>query len=293
MADMTGRFAAGDLGPAARDYARAARARQARALAGLAVLLGCVVLAGWVAEVRPLVLAENIGSFTHYIALLFYLDSGNPVWTAPADWLWGWRRWLSALGETILMAYAGSLLGALAGFVLCFVTSRNFCRSAALRFSVRRFLEFSRTVPDIVFALIFVIAFGLGPVPGVLAIAVHTMGALGKQFAEVVENIDLKPVEGIAGCGGGRLAQIRFGALPQVQSNFISYALLRFEINVRSAAVLGFAGAGGIGYLLLIAVRKFYYSDVSAMLLLIIATVMLIDGITERLRHALLGRPER
>jgi phosphonate transport system permease protein len=290
---MSGRFAGAEVAPALRDYARVTRTRQARALGGLVLLAACMLLAGWVAEVRPAVLADNIGNFSHYIGSLFYLDSGDLVWTSPGEWFWGWRRWLSALGETILMAYAGTLLGAFAGFVLCFVTNRHFCRWAGVRFAVRRFLEFSRTVPDIVFALIFVIAFGLGPLPGVLAIAVHTMGALGKQFAEVVENIDLKPVEGVAGCGGGLLTQIRFGALPQVQSNFVSYALLRFEINVRSAAVLGFAGAGGIGYLLLIAVRKFYYSDVSAMLLLIIATVMLIDYGTERLRHSLLGERER
>ena len=276
-------------GPAAGDYARVVRGRSLRQLGGIVALVAAVLLASWVAEVRPAVLADNFGNFFHYFNSLTLLDSGARVWTSPTEWFWGLRRWLTALGETILMAYAGTLLGAIAGFVLAFLSSSNFCRSAIGRGVTRRFLEFSRTVPDIVFALIFVIAFGLGPIPGVLAIAVHTMGALGKQFAEVVENIDPRPVEGITASGGNRLTQIRFGALPQVQSNFVSYALLRFEVNVRSAAVLGFVGAGGIGYLLLIAVRKFYYSDVSAMLLLIIATVMLIDYGTERVRHLLIG----
>ena len=139
------------------------------------------------------------------------------------------------------------------------------------------------------FALIFVVAFGLGAMAGVLAIAIHTMGALGKLFSEVVENIDLKPVEGTRASGGTWAQQVRFGAVPQVLSNFVSYALLRFEINVRGAAVMGFVGAGGIGQDLIEAIRKFYYSDVSAILLLIILAVMIIDALTEKLRHHLLG----
>ena len=127
------------------------------------------------------------------------------------------------------------------------------------------------------FALLFVVAFGLGPMPGVLALAIHTMGALGKLFAEVVENIDMKPVEGATATGANLVSTIRFAVLPQVISNFASYALLRFEINVRGAAVMGFVGAGGIGQDLMEAIRKFYYSDVSAILLLIIVTVMVID----------------
>ena len=133
------------------------------------------------------------------------------------------------------------------------------------------------------------IAFGLGAVPGVLAIAIHTAGALGKLFSEVAENIDMKPVEGVTSTGANWVQVIRFAVAPQVLSNFASYALLRFEINVRGASVMGFVGAGGIGQDLIEAIRKFYYADVSAILLLIILTVMLIDLATERLRHALLG----
>jgi phosphonate transport system permease protein len=112
---------------------------------------------------------------------------------------------------------------------------------------------------------------------------------LGKLFAEVVENIDMKPVEGVIATGGSWVHKVRFAVLPQVASNFASYALLRFEINVRGAAVLGFVGAGGIGQTLLEVIRKFYYADVSALLVLIIATVMLIDTFTEKIRHRLLG----
>ena len=159
-----------------------------------------------------------------------------------------------------------------------------------VRNTVKRFLEFCRTVPGIVFALIFVIAFGLGPLPGVLAIAIHTAGALGKLFSEVVENIDMKPVEAAKSTGGNWPETVRFAALPQVLSNFASYTLLRFEINVREASVLGFVGAGGIGQDLIEAIRKFYYSDVSAILVMIIATVMVIDIVTAKLRHRLIGK---
>ncbi len=266
------------------------REKRRKTIFGCIIVAILFVLSGWIAEAQPDVLIDKAGAFFNYIGDILHLDSGDLVFEAPGEWFWGLRRWLLSLGETLLMAYAGTFLGTFAAFALCFFATDNFCVSRLGKFCTLRFLEFARTVPDLVFALIFVIAFGLGPIPGVLAIAIHTMGALGKLFAEVVENIDPKPVEGIAAAGGSRLAQIRYGALPQVLSNFVSYALLRFEVNVRSAAVLGFVGAGGIGFTLLIAIRKFYNSDVSAILLMIIVTVMLIDYGTEKVRHRLIGR---
>ena len=128
-------------------------------------------------------------------------------------------------------------------------------------------------------------AFGLGPIAGVLAIVIHTTGALGKLFYEVLENVDQKPVEGLIASGASWTKTMRFAVLPQVLSNFLSYALLRFEINVRGASVMGFVGAGGIGQDLMEAIRKFYYPDVSAILVLIILTVSIIDLVTERVRH--------
>jgi len=173
---------------------------------------------------------------------------------------------------------------------LCFLASQNITKSKTVVFICRRFLEFSRTVPELVFALIFVFAFSLGPLPGVLAITIHSTGALGKLFAEVVENIDMKPVVGIVSCGGNWWQKIRFGVIPQVLPNFASYTLLRFEINVRGAAVMGFVGAGGIGETLMTSIRRFYYSDVSALLVMIVVTVMLIDVATEKLRHTMMDR---
>jgi phosphonate transport system permease protein len=193
----------------------------------------------------------------------------------------------------LLIAYVATLTGMVGAFAAAAPASRNLMRRAWVGFAVRRSLEFCRTVPDIVFALIFVAAFGLGALPGVLAIAIHTTGALGKLFTEVVENIDMAPVEGVASTGASWLSQVRFAVTPQVLSNLVSYALLRFEVNVRGATVIGFVGAGGIGQDLIVAIRKFYYSDVSAMLLMIIATVMAIDMLSARLRHRLLAMESR
>lgn len=270
-------------------YGLATQKRRLQLGAGGAVVLVLSLLAAWMAEVAPVKFYDNIGNFNSYIGRIFVLESGQSVMRDPQEWFWGLKKWLALLGETLMMAYVGTLLGALGAVMLCFMASQNITRSASVVFMTRRFLEFSRTMPELVFALFFVIAFGLGPMAGVLAIAIHTMGALGKLFAEVVENVDMKPVHGVVSTGGNWLQKIRFAVIPQVLSNFASYALLRFEINVRGAAVLGFVGAGGIGETLISAIRKFYYSDVSALLVLIILTVVIIDTLTEKLRHQLIG----
>lgn len=270
-------------------YAQSVAARRMRTLQGIGVLLLCVVLSAWASEVRLDTMWDKIGNFGSYIGRILRLDNGQPVWTDPAEWFWALGKWARLMGDTLLIAYVGTIGGALVAFVFCFPASANLMKNRWVVMVTRRMLEFNRTVPELVFALIFVYTFGLGPVPGVLAIAIHTIGALGKLFAEVVENVDLKPVEGIAASGGSWVQQIRFAVLPQVQTNFLSYLLLRFEINVRGAAVMGFVGAGGIGDELLTDIRRFYYSDVSAIILLLMVTVMLIDYGTERLRYALIG----
>jgi phosphonate transport system permease protein len=275
------------IGALAASYRWLRRRRLAAALPALLILAALLGLAAWSAEIDPVKLWKRIGAFSSYFQRIFTLDNGRPTWSDPAEWYWGLARWLRALGETLVIAYVGTVLGAAGAFALSFLAAHNLMRNTMVVFAARRALEFCRTVPEIVFALIFVVAFGLGPVPGVLALAVHTLGSLGKQFAEVLENIDMKPLEGLAATGSNWMQAVRFAALPQVLANLASYTLLRFEINVREAGVMGFVGAGGIGQDLLEAVRKFYYSDVSAMLLLIVATVAAIDLLTERLRHRL------
>jgi phosphonate transport system permease protein len=277
----------------AQSYSETSAAKRSRTILFVVILAGLTVLSALVAEVDLGKLFGNLGNFFSYFDRILTFDSGpatgQRVWTDPAEWFWGLDKWLVLLAETILVAYLGTMLGGIAAFLLCFFAAANLMPRRIVRTFVKRFLEFCRTVPEIVFALIFVIAFGLGAVPGVLAITIHTAGALGKLFSEVVENIDMKPVEGVTSTGADWVQAIRFAVVPQVLSNFASYALLRFEINMRGASVMGFVGAGGIGQDLIEAIRKFYYADVSAILLLIILTVMLIDLATERLRHTLLG----
>ena len=274
-------------------YAQAVALKRRQLWLGIVVLLVCVAVSGQIAEISLSKFFQHIGNFTSYFYRIAHLENGQSVLSDPAEWFWGWKKWLGLMGETLLMAYVGTLLGGCAALALCFLASKNITPNNTVVFATRRFLEFSRTVPEMVFALIFVVAFSLGPLPGILALAIHTTGALGKLFAEVVENIDMKPVDGVISTGGSWLHKVRFAVLPQVASNFASYALLRFEINVRGAAVLGFVGAGGIGQTLLEVIRKFYYADVSAVLVIIIATVMLIDAITERVRHKLLGQERK
>jgi phosphonate transport system permease protein len=274
-------------------YRQAVARKRLRLLLGAALFVVALLVAAVGAEVNLRTLFTYFGNFISYFDRIFTLDSGQRVWTDPAEWLWGWRKWLRLLGETLLISYVGTVIGAVLALCLNFFAAENTAPSPWLRFVVRRLLEFARTVPGIVFALIFVIAFGLGPMAGVLAIAIHSTGALGKLFAEIVENADMKPVEGVRSTGASWLSCMRFAVLPQVIAGYASYALLRFEINVREASVMGFVGAGGIGMELIVAIRKFYYSDVSAILLTIILTVFIIDIATGWVRGRLFGGEAR
>lgn len=274
-------------------YDAAVARKRVRFAVGLVAFLVLLVIAGLGAEVAPRVFVEKIGNFVGYFDRILNLDTGRRVWTDPAEWFWGWQKWLKLLAETLLLSYVGTTIGAIGAFGLNFFAATNLSPHPASRFVVRRLLEFSRTVPSIVFALIFVIAFGLGPMAGVLAIAIHSIGALGKLYSEQVENIDMKPLEGVRSTGASWMSSVRFAVLPQVMPGFASYTLLRFEINVREASVMGFVGAGGIGQELVVAVRKFFYSDVSAILLMIIVTVFVIDICTGWLRGRLFGVEQR
>lgn len=274
-------------------YAKAVARKRLRLLAGVALFVAALLVASIGAEVNLRTLFTYFGNFVSYFDRILTLDSGQRVWSDVGEWFWGWHKWLKLLGETLLISYVGTLTGAVLAFLLNFFAAENTSPAPWLRFTVRRLLEFARTVPGIVFALIFVIAFGLGPMAGVLAIAIHSTGALGKLFSEIVENADMKPVEGIRSTGASWLSCMRFAVVPQVTAGYASYALLRFEINVREASVMGFVGAGGIGQELIVAIRKFYYSDVSAILVTIIVTVFLIDITTGWIRARLSGKEAR
>jgi phosphonate transport system permease protein len=279
---------------ALNDVYRKAVARKRLRVALVAMLfIVALVVAAIGAEVNLRTLFTYFGNFISYFDRILKLDDGTRVWTNIGEWFWGWRKWLRFLGETLLISYVGTLVGAVFAFALNFFAAENTSPAPWLRFAIRRLLEFARTVPGIVFALIFVIAFGLGPMAGVLAIVIHSTGALGKQFSEIVENADMKPVEGVRSTGASWLSCMRFAVLPQVAAGYASYALLRFEVNVREASVMGFVGAGGIGQELVVAIRKFYYSDVSAILVMIVVTVFCIDIATGWLRGRLFGKEAR
>src|SRR3954470_3341162 len=274
-------------------YRKAVARKRLRLSAATAMFLAALLIAAIGAEVNLRTLFSYFGNFVSYFDRILTLDSGARVWTDIGEWFWGWKKRLLLLGEAVLIIYVGTLSGAVLAFGLNFLATENTSPAPWLRFAVKRFMEFCRTVPGIVFALIFVIAFGLGPMAGVMAIAIHSTGALGKLFSEIVENADMKPVEGVRSTGASWLSCMRFAVLPQVSAGYASYALLRFEINVREASVMGFVGAGGIGQELVVAIRKFYYSDVSAILLTIIVTVFIIDIGTGWLRGRLFGRDIR
>jgi phosphonate transport system permease protein len=271
-------------------YRQAVLRKRLRLALAAGVFLAAMMLAAIGAEVDLRTFVAKIGNFVSYFDRIATLEGGARVWTDFGEWFWGWQKWLSLLGETVLISYVGTLAGAILAFALNFLAADNTSPAPWLRFTVRRMMEFCRTVPDIVFALVFVIAFGLGPMAGVLAIMIHSVGALGKLYSEIVENIDMKPVEGVRSTGASWISCIRFAVVPQVAAGFASYTLLRFEINVRGASVMGFVGAGGIGQELVVAIRKFYYSDVSAILLMIIVTVFVIDIGTGWVRGHLFGK---
>lgn len=262
-----------------------------------AVLGGALFVAACVASVivGEVSLSEFFGGLPGFFN---YLNDIMPVLRADSlvadvgEWYWAFWRWLGLLWDTLLLAFVGTAFGAAGALALCFAGSRNLVERTWIYFTARRLAEIARAVPELVYAMIFVYAFGIGPLAGVLAIATHTAGALGKLFAEVNENVDMRPVEAVKAAGSGWLAVIRYGVVPQVLPNYASYGLLRFEINVRGAAVIGFVGAGGIGQELMYVIRQFIYSDISALVLMIILTVVLIDMSCERLRHWLIGREQ-
>jgi phosphonate transport system permease protein len=269
------------------NYGRDVARRRRQSFAVIAVLAILVVTAGRYGEVDVGNLLHHLSGLTSYFGRILPRLRADHLTGDIADWYWNALGWLRLLFDTVLIAYLATLAGTIGAGLMAFLAAANLAPNGTLRWCVKRWLEFCRTVPDLVFALVFVSAFGLGPLAGVLAIAIHTFGALGKMFTEVIENIDVNPVEGVRGAGGGFVDVVRFAALPQVLPNLASYALLRFEINVRASSIVGFVGAGGIGQDLFVAIRKFYYTDVSAMLLMIIVTVSIIDLVTERIRHRL------
>ncbi|MDP9104173.1 MAG: phosphonate ABC transporter, permease protein PhnE [Pseudomonadota bacterium] len=198
-----------------------------------------------------------------------------------------WQDYVGAMWLTVQIALWGTFLAILIAVPLGLLASRN-VSPPWIQQPVRRFLDILRAIPDLVVATLFLVAVGLGPLAGVIAIAINTGGVLGKLFSEAVESIDPQPVEGVKAVGGSRLHEVVWGVFPQVAPLWTSYALYRFESNARSATVLGLIGAGGIGQRLFDSLNAFKYGQTAVIVLVIVVAVSLIDLLSQTLRSRLM-----
>jgi phosphonate transport system permease protein len=242
----------------------------------LTVLTAAVVfaLAARVIELRPLELARDIGNVG--VFLRGYL--------APSFAHVGEYAWQCVV--TVCIALWGTALALIISVPLGLLGARNLSPHPAVYFASRRLMDVLRAVNEFVFALMFVTAVGLGPFAGMLALGIHTGGVLGKLLSETIEAMDPGQVEGVAAVGAGRLHVVVFGVVPQVLPNFLSYVLLRFESDIRSASVIGMVGGGGIGFYLWDTIRSFKDGEAATVILLIVAMVMCIDVVSARIRRA-------
>ncbi len=208
--------------------------------------------------------------------------------TIPPDWEILGRLVRPAL-ETVQIAIWGTLLGIIMAIPLSFLAARNINKSKFLYTTTRQVLNVTRGINELIMALVFVSAVGLGPFPGVLALALHGAGMCGKFFAESIEEIDQGPIEALQSTGAGSLQVIVFGVLPQVITAWIATILYRFEVNLRQATVLGMVGAGGLGFELVSSIKLFKYQETATCIIVITAMVVASDAISNKLRAMIQG----
>ena len=197
-----------------------------------------------------------------------------------------WDHYLADMIVTVQIAIWGTALAVVLGVPFAILSSANVCPQWIVQ-PIRRLMDGCRAINEIVFALMFVVAVGLGPFAGVMALFIHNLGVISKLFSETVEAIDPRPVEGIRATGARRLQEVVFGVIPQVMPLWSSLTLYRLETNVRSATTLGIVGAGGIGQTLYESIRSFQYADTAAQVIIVVVTVMAIDMLSARLRKNL------
>lgn len=255
----------------------AGRALAAAAVAGLVALLGFAL---WRFEFSFGRIGAGIGQLGHFLTLMVPPSAGG--W--PRVWLF-----VHALGETVAIALLGTLAAAVLAFPFGFLAARNVMGLRLPHFLTRRFLDTIRGVDTLIWALIWINVVGLGPFAGILAIMSSDFGAFGKLFSEAIEGVDTKPIEGVRAAGGSRLAEIRFAILPQILPVIAGQVLYYFESNTRSATIIGIVGAGGIGLWLSEAIRTLEWQQVSLLVLMVLATVAVIDQISARIRFAVIG----
>ncbi len=223
------------------------------------------------ADMRPAELFRDSGNMSQYAAEFFPPNFRQ------------WRMYVDEMIITLQIALWGTVLAVVTAVPLALLASSNIVPWWVYQ-PVRRLMDSFRAINEMVFAMLFVVAVGLGPFAGVLALWIHTAGILAKLFSEAVEAIDPQPVEGIRSTGASAMHEIVYGVLPQVMPLWISFTLYRFESNVRSASVVGMVGAGGIGVVLWEIIRGFQYAETCAVMLIIIVTVSIIDLVSARIR---------
>jgi len=261
--------------------------RRKRMYGGILLVLFVVLMASGfrIAEER------NAGDFLPGLRQLgdFPYEVLSEAWANRANLPGLFIEHIPSLIETLNIAGVATLLGGIAAASLALLATRGLSIWPRAIPIFRRSMDALRAIPEIVVALVLIYILGGGPVPAVIAIALHTGGALGKLFSEVAENADLKPVEGLASVGATWGQRMWLGVIPQVAPNWLSYALLRFEINVRASAILGFVGEGGIGHDLKLAMQwgQGRYDKVVAIFLLLFLTIVIIDRISDRYRTRL------
>ncbi len=279
-----------------RDWLR--RARQSRrqtlvwSLATLLLLLASVQLSEVTTSAVGAGWTERVADFIDRLFPVLRLDSlfaGRDVTGSLARWYYDLPRWLAAMRETIEMAFVGTVVGGAIALLLAFLAARNLTPHRGLRVFIRRGFDFARSVPDAVLALLFAVAFALGPVAGALTLIVTTVGALGKLFSEAMENAHGRQIEAVKATGGSWILQMRYGVIPQLLPQLLSYWLLRMETNLAIAASLGIIGAGGIGIELDRSISFIEFDTYLAILLLTIACIFMLDMMSELIRHRLTG----
>ncbi|MEL6463363.1 MAG: phosphonate ABC transporter, permease protein PhnE [Pseudomonadota bacterium] len=264
-----------------------AQVQRCRLYSGLTLLIFVILMvAGFnIADSR------NAGGFWDGIANIgaYPSDVLSEAWEKRADLPALIAKYFPALIETINIAAVSTLIGAFGGIALSLLGTRGLAKWPRFIPLFRRISDIMRAVPEIVIALVLIFVLGGGPVPAMIAIAIHTAGALGKLFSEVSENADLKPVEGLASTGASWLQRMLLGVIPQVAPNYVSYTLLRFEINIRASAILGFVGAGGIGYELRNAMAwgPGRFDEAAAIFILLFSTIVFFDQVSSRYRNRL------
>lgn len=227
-----------------------------------------------------------------YVGLLVYrkLADGLPAIatlmgeTMPPNFT-EWRNWIKPLVDTLAMSIAGTALAVAFSLPLAILAARNTSPHPLVYQAARIVLNALRSVPELIMGILFVAAVGFGALPGVLALGLHSIGMVGKFFAEAIEHADEGPIEAARAAGGSRLQVILHGVLPQVLPQMADTAIYRWEYNFRASTVMGMVGAGGIGFELMGSLRIMLYQEVSAILLVILAMVTLVDALSSRLRH--------